>query len=232
MPRAGKVVFMINSQNLRDRSRELTRQTILDAAERLLDREDVEDFSMRELAVEAGVGFATPFNNFGNKNSIMQALSARVIDRMSERFKASDRHDDAISDVLGMVGIAVDQLLKEPRTYRRVIGSLSVVGDITPEVQSRSRALWAQALGNFEGLEPDLIVVARRELAEQLAFMFRGCLSFWISGEVADSLLLKKVRLAMASVLLGFAAPTPRRRLIEMLSDFGQDQNVSTSGRR
>ena len=48
---------------------------MLDAAERLL-RDGNAEFSMRDLAAEAGVSFATPFNQFGSKPAIMQALSA------------------------------------------------------------------------------------------------------------------------------------------------------------
>ena len=55
------------------------RARILDAAEHLM-RQGKADFSMRDLASEAGVSFATPFNHFGSKAGIMQALSGRRID--------------------------------------------------------------------------------------------------------------------------------------------------------
>jgi AcrR family transcriptional regulator len=60
-----------------------TRERVLDAAERLLAQGSA-GFSMRELADEAGVSFATPFNQFGSKAAIMLALSARC-DRRAER---------------------------------------------------------------------------------------------------------------------------------------------------
>jgi AcrR family transcriptional regulator len=38
---------------LRERNKDLARETVLDAAERLLEREGAADFSMRALALEA-----------------------------------------------------------------------------------------------------------------------------------------------------------------------------------
>ncbi len=50
-----------------------TRERVLDAAERLLANGSAA-FSMRELAEEAEVSFATPFNQLGSKAAIMLAL--------------------------------------------------------------------------------------------------------------------------------------------------------------
>src|SRR5260221_8939921 len=87
---------------LRERNRRLARDVVLDAAERLLRKSETADFSMRALAAEAGVGFATPFNHFGGKNAIMQALSARLIARMAARFRDESPAGDAIDRVLAM----------------------------------------------------------------------------------------------------------------------------------
>ncbi|MGI4956453.1 MAG: TetR/AcrR family transcriptional regulator [Janthinobacterium lividum] len=66
------------------------RQRVIDAAERLL-RQGKADFAMRDLAAEAGVSFATPFNQFGSKAAIMQALSHRRIDTMEARFATAQQ---------------------------------------------------------------------------------------------------------------------------------------------
>jgi AcrR family transcriptional regulator len=67
---------------------EPVRQRVLDAAETLL-RQGKAEFSMRDLAAEAQVSFATPFNHFGSKAAIMQALSARRIEEMGARYRAA-----------------------------------------------------------------------------------------------------------------------------------------------
>ncbi len=203
--------------SLRERNRRIARDVVLDAAERLLSRDVAGDFSMRALATEAGVGFATPFNHFGNKNAIMRALSARVIERMAEQFRAERPRGDAIQRVLAMARIAVALLISQSTVYRTVVGSLGTAASGHAGVQDHSRTLWELALNPFDGIKGAMRRTAEALLAEQLAFVFRGCLSFWIAGDVADKDLDRKVRTAVCMVLLGFAGRTRRHELATLI---------------
>lgn len=212
--------------SLRSRNNETARNVVLDAAERLLRNSETADFSMRALAAEAGVGFATPFNHFGNKNAIMQALSARLIARMAARFGEmsfgrgpnDNGYDNAIDRVLVMGRIAAAVLLEQPKVYRMVIGSLGVVSTVPSSVRPRSEALWTLALGEFTGLAPALKAVAEAILPEQLAFAFRGAVSFWIAGELADVDLAAAVETGALVLLMGFADPARRTKLEDQLN--------------
>ena len=199
--------------SLRERNRQLARNVVLDAAERLLRVDGSIDFSMRALAAEAGVGFATPFNHFGSKNAIMQALSARVIDRMAERFRAEAPAGDAVDRVLAMTRIAAALLLEQPEVYKAVVGSLGVAGPSPSAVMPKSRSLWALALAETAGLAGD----ARTTLASHLAFGFRGCLSFWIAGDIGDDDLTETVRANATVCLLGFVDTARREELLASL---------------
>jgi AcrR family transcriptional regulator len=200
--------------SLRERNRSLARDVVLDAAERLLAHDVTGDFSMRALATEAGVGFATPFNHFGSKNAIMRALSARVIDRMAGQFRAKPPPGDSLQRVLAMARIAVTLLLGQSAVYRTVVGSLGTAASGHDGIQDRSRALWELALDAFDGIPRAMRRTAEALLAEQLAFVFRGCLSFWIAGDVTDEDLDRKVQTALSVVLLAFSG-TPRRRALQ-----------------
>ena len=111
---------------LRERNRQLVRDVVLDAAERLLQSSPSAEFSMRSLATEAGVGFATPFNHFGSKTAIMQALSSRLIERMAARFQEEKPTGDAIDRVLAMGRISVALLLEKPEVSKAVVGSSAI----------------------------------------------------------------------------------------------------------
>lgn len=203
--------------SLRERNRRQARDLVLDAAERLLRKEASADFSMRALAAEAGVGFATPFNHFGGKNAIMQALSTRLIGQMAAAFERAAPAGDALERVAAMGRIAVVLLLEQPDVYKAVVGSLGVVGPAPTEVMGQSRALWSLALGDFDGIAADVGDMARQVLAGQLAFGFRGCLSFWIAGEVANDELAGVVAINLSTTLLGFAGDERRQWLIERI---------------
>lgn len=193
-----------------------TRQRVLEAAERLL-REGSAEFSMRELAAEAGVSFATPFNQFGSKSGIMQALSAQRIEAMVARLTAAAPAGDAAARVLAAVDIAAAVMLAEPAVSRAVMGSLGAPGPEPLRVSGRSRALWALALGDGDGLASPPADLACRILPDQLAVAFRGVLSFWTAGEIDDAALPLRARVAAACMLLGFVEGARRDALLRLL---------------
>ena len=201
-----------------DPARPDTRVRVLDAAERLLRAGGTAEFSMRDLAAEAGLSFATPFNQFGSKTAIMQALSARRIDAMAERFARAAPASDAVDRVLAAVDIAVSVLLEEPTVSRPVIGSLGSPTEEPGRTAERSRALWLSALGELDGILPEFAAVAAASLADQLAFGFRGCLSFWVAGEITDADLPIRARGIAAALLFGFVEPGRRGLLATQLA--------------
>ncbi|PRH86842.1 TetR family transcriptional regulator [Labrys okinawensis] len=204
-------------QPLRERNRQLAREVVLDAAERLLERGETADFSMRALAAEAGVGFATPFNHFGSKNAIMQALSARLIQRMAAQFCEEAADGDAIDHVLVMGRISVALLLEKPDVHKAVVGSLGVANSEPGPVRQNSRELWSLALGDYVGVATEMKALAQSVLADQLAFTFRGCVSFWIAGELQGEDLAIAFRSGASALLLGFASPSRRKDLVEQI---------------
>lgn len=184
------------------------RQRVIDAAERLL-RDGKAEFSMRDLAAEAGVSFATPFNQFGSKAAIMHALSERRIGTVTKRFASQPLLPYAADRVLLAMGIAAELMLEEPRVNRAVLGWLGTAGPAPGEMLAHSTALWTLALGTGEGLTATGRERALRELPRQLAFGFRGVLSFWTSGELADEVLASSARQVASTLLLGFMDRQP-----------------------
>lgn len=179
------------------------RQRVIDAAERLL-REGNADFSMRDLAAEAGVSFATPFNQFGSKAAIMYALSERRIDTVAKRFAKQPPLPYAADRVLLAIRIAAELMLEEPDVNRAVMGWLGAVGPAPGKMLAHSTALWTLALGAGEGLALSRQKQPLRDLPRQLAFAFRGVLSFWTAGELPDDALASSAREAASTLLLGF----------------------------
>lgn len=204
------------------------RERVLEAAERLLAQPNAA-FSMRELADEAGVSFATPFNQYGSKAAIMLALSARRIELMHARLADAALPDTAVARVLVAADVAVSVMLAAPAVNRAVMGAISAPTDTPGDVSSRSGALWAQALGAGEGLAASTLALALAVLPDQLAVAFRGVLSFWTAGELGDQLLARRARVAAATVLLGFVGRDDRACLRRLLSDDAVDQRPAGS---
>lgn len=189
---------------------------ILDAAERLL-ASGTAEFSMRQLADEAGVSFATPFNLFGSKAAITLALSARRIASMQEKLAQAALPEAAIARVLTAVDIAVSVMVASPLVNRAVMGAIGAPGGEGGSVSANSSAFWATALGDGEGLVASTWPVALAVLPDQLAVAFRGVLSFWTAGDIPDRSLKPSARAAAAAVLLGFAGRDERIELLAAL---------------
>lgn len=189
---------------------EPVRQRVIDAAERLL-RDGKAEFSMRDLAAEAGVSFATPFNQFGSKAAIMHALSGRRIDTMTQRFMEATSPPNAADRVLLAVEMAVDVMLEEPAVNRAVLGWIGTAGPAPGQVLMHSMTLWTLALGTGEGLAASRREEALLRLPGQLAFAFRGVLSFWTAGELPDAALASNAREIASTLLLGFSDSQPSR---------------------
>lgn len=195
---------------------EAMRRRVIEAAERLL-RSGAAGFSMRDLATEAGVSFATPFNHFGSKTAIMRALSAQRIAAMLDRYGNAQPRGDAADRVLTAVDIAAAEMLAEPEVNRAVIGTLGAPGGEPGEAYAQSRALWAEALQGCDGFRPDLVEIARSVLPDQLAVAFRGVLSFWTAGEFSDTELAPRARTGAATLMLGFVDAGRRDALLAHL---------------
>lgn len=209
---------------LRERNRQHARDVILDAAERLLGEHATADFSMRALAAEAGVGFATPFNHFGSKTAIMQALSTRLIDSMAERYVGRPpAAGSAIDRVLAMGQVATGRLLEQPEVSKAVVGSLGVASPDPGAVRRNSGALWSLALGELDGIAAPSRATAAGLLPGQLAYLFRGCVSFWIAGELRDDELGPAFTTGASALLLGFAEAPLRQLLLDSI-DAGPDE--------
>ncbi|RYE94567.1 MAG: TetR/AcrR family transcriptional regulator [Oxalobacteraceae bacterium] len=182
---------------------EPVRQRVIDAAERLL-RSGKADFSMRDLAAEAGVSFATPFNHFGSKGAIMHALSERRTDTMAMRFAEARLPTDAASRVLLAVDTAVAVMLEEPSVNRAVMSWIGTTGGEPGHAWARSTALWTLALGAGDGIPEKIREETLECLPRQLALAFRGALSFWSAGELPDEALGPNARAIANTLLLGF----------------------------
>ena len=195
----------IKTDHVRSSKGAPVRQRVMAAAERLLHNGKA-SFSMRDLAAEAGVSFATPFNQFGSKAALMHALSELRIDAMAEQFSKTTKLLSTVDSVLLAIDIAVAVMLEEPSVNRAVMGWMGTADTSPGNALERSAALWAMALGTGEGLPEMAREKALRLLPHQLALAFRGALSFWTAGEIPDDALGVSARAIATTLLLGVAA--------------------------
>jgi AcrR family transcriptional regulator len=215
---------MAKSPRLMERKRKFAREAMLDAAERLLMRSDPPDFSMRALCDEAGVSFTTPFNYFGSKNGIVQALALRIFEEIHRRYAGRPSSGDAVDRVFAMSRTGVEVWLERPSVNRFISASLMVSGGehISEDFLARSCGLWNEALNGLDGLDDRCRQLASSCLALNCAIAFRGVMALWIGGEVSNAQFAPLVETQLATLLLALVPSERRSHLLTIIENAGK----------
>lgn len=199
------------------RKRRFTRGTILDAAEALMVRADNDDFSMRDLAVEAGMAVTTVFSHFGSKAGVLRGLIDRLLDKIEDAFDRRARNlEGAIPRTYAMAEAGLDTVLEAPGFNQRILGSLLMVGDdrVYMELQRQTNHLWIKALGDGASLVAETCEIGLAYIPEQMTVTFRGALALWIAEGLSEEQFRRVLLRGVTFNLLGFISADARRELI------------------
>lgn len=95
------------------------RRALIDAAQRVLEREGPNALSLRAVAREAGVSPAAPYHHFEDKGALLLAVATEGFERLDEALtQARDSAEDP-RDQLAAIGVAYVQFaVSHPAIYR------------------------------------------------------------------------------------------------------------------
>lgn len=171
--------------SVREESKEDRRKAILAAAERLLRENSEADFSMRALAREAGVSFATPFNLFENKAGILVGLMSDFVAANRESLKKVSRRIGPLETLFRLIEISVEGYTSDPRFVRPLVLALDATkGPERQQARGLGALVWKPALES--AAEAGVLDEGRNLglMARSLHLMFREALSAWAAGDI------------------------------------------------
>ena len=132
---------------LRDRQKEVTRDLILGAVAKLMERVDLRDLTFTDLAAEAGVSERTVYRHFPTKEELLEVFWTRMQERLSARrqtaatgpeqlweapltaFPYLDRHEALIRGVIAAPeAAAARNKLREARARQVRASVLEAIG--------------------------------------------------------------------------------------------------------
>lgn len=117
------------------------REALLQAAERLIDRDGLEGFSLRACAREAGVSHAAPAHHFPDLAALQTALVDRAYGRLctiAEGYVSEAGNDPRA--VLPVLGVAyIDFALRHPGLYRLMVGWPGLPAAVETGMSCRNR---------------------------------------------------------------------------------------------
>lgn len=199
----------------RELQKQARRATLLQAARAALERGD---FSMRRLAEDAGMSEVTPYNLFGSKRGVLEALYVTLRSEAEEQLARLGPRAP-LERVFDAIDLLAAGLASAPGFYRGFFGALveRPVSDRPPTGDDPGRAYWrhiiAQAAADG-GLRPG----ARQDLlARSFICLIGGAMQDWLDERITAEEwgLITAHGFALMALPLASkdAAPTLRERL-------------------
>jgi AcrR family transcriptional regulator len=140
------------------RRSEKTREEILEAAARLLNRHPLEEVSTNHIARKTGISIGTLYKYYPNKDSILADLSlmymrkdAALVGAIFEKYRATELSAMLDELVDALMAVHVEDARVRGVVYQN-LGRLRLVG----EAQNTRRQIQAKGAGAFAGMDPGL----------------------------------------------------------------------------
>jgi len=106
----------------RTRKRELRREELLDAADRII-RDGGRASSMEEIAAEAGITKPILYRHFGDKDGLYEALAERYVDELKAALLPGTKPARARDRLAARIEAYLAYIEREPERYRFLLGA-------------------------------------------------------------------------------------------------------------
>ena len=171
----------------RAEAKEARKLRVLDAVEESIRRDGTVNFSMRELAANAEVSFATPFNLFGKKEDILAALFNKRVTDLALRSDARTDQENAIAGLLMIAEESCIGYLSDAQLFKPLARAFRTQS--TPQLEAISKqaqAIWQRAL---ERCEAERMITKETDidsLSRRIHLSFRVAFWMWAADELTD----------------------------------------------
>lgn len=207
-----------------EKAKDKRRAAILAACERLIRETASTEFSMKDLAVSAGISTYTTYNLIGSKATVFYLLLNRGIDQIDVEQILAGLSRDPFQHVFD-AGLAVANVFaSDPEFYRPLMRYLLGVLDPVnrPAYMNRAFDYWFKAVRPIE--EAGLLAhgISAASLARNLQVFFTGAIDYWVHGELSGDELRAQVRYGVAVHILALAHGKRSASLEQVIGDLGE----------
>lgn len=201
-----------------ERRRQRTRGAIVDAAQVLI-RANGAEFSMRNLAKEAGVSPATPFNQFDTKLGVLSAVVERSLVDIGRTSTRPDPRVSSVDAIIDYVDHVTAHYANDRDLYAPTLGALLSFASLDNPITMRATAMWRVGLRTLEtqgelasGLDVEM-------LARHLESSWIGSLLPWCSDAVTGIEWRRQVRFSTALTLTASTTGASRQRAQSVVAE-------------
>ncbi len=130
------------------------RESLVEAAEQLLERHGLEGVTLREVARLAGVSHAAPYHHFAGLDPLLAAVAERSFTQLGEAIAAAARAAKPRDALLGICEAYVAHACAHPAQFRLMFGPMLARKSEFPAFAEAARAAFNQVLEVAEALVP------------------------------------------------------------------------------
>lgn len=206
------------------------RRAILDAARRIVITDGEAGLTMRAIASEAGVALVTPYNLFGSKQGVLQAMCEEQLEQV---FAASPAWtgDAGIRRLFDLIDFNFGEFQQDPDFYRAFWDIL--YGKTGIEIEA---SVWEPRNVMMQGLLRSAITAgdvredaAIEQLARNLMRLFRAVTLEWVDGLITLDDAHRETGMAFVSLVRG-AAEEGAHDVLREIEQRYTDQRSGVSG--
>ncbi|TZG24697.1 TetR/AcrR family transcriptional regulator [Sphingomonas montanisoli] len=194
------------------------RQRLVRAAKELINERENGEFSMPELAARAGLSLATPYNLFGSKAAILEAVFQREIEHFHAVY-ATIAPAPPVDRVLAVIEHLLQVLERKPHFYRALSRGMATLGAAeSSRLISPLSDLLLRPL--VEGLVDDGAIrldLPKSMLTAQITRMYEATMQRWVRRGWDDVRMRSEMRAAILIVCLGMFGEEFRAELLAAL---------------
>jgi AcrR family transcriptional regulator len=169
---------------------------------------------MRSLAARARVSLATPYNLFGSKQGVLDALLQTNLDMFRQALSGSVSRDPIVR-IFDVVSLAAQFYLADPAFYKALYLALFEAENVElRNLYSAGRqqfweGLLAEATASHH-LEPD---TDTRALSRTLRYVVTGALHSWATSGITSEQLEAELGYGVSMALMGMATMHSRGQI-------------------
>jgi AcrR family transcriptional regulator len=177
-------------QQKRAQASAATRQKVVEAARELLLRGDFQDVSVEAIAEQASVGRTTVYQQFENKQGLLQAVELAVSERAGvERLLEVLQQPDALASLRAAFEVGGAVWARERDMFRKLFGLAHVDADLRTvmEEKDQKRQALVRVLVGKLAVQKKLRRGVSRERAFQVLWLLTSFQTFDATCHVAGS---------------------------------------------
>jgi len=192
------------ARTARSRAKDQRRARLTEAARALIAEKPAGQFSMTELATRAGMSLATPYNLFGSKTAILQAVFLAETIGFHKR-TSSLSNAPPVTQVQTTIDNIVAVFAREPVFYRRLTRSLMAIppDELSASILPISNSMFLPLVEGLIGAGAIRLEIRADVISTQLLRVFNSIFLLWAVQNWDTVWLHQELRTGFALCFIG-----------------------------